>query len=617
MMKKLYIAILSVFCLASCSYLDISPELGMTEDEVFSNYNNFKNYLFSTYHGGTQLDFQVAGNLFRAYAPIGLNCTTNRFTFNTITDISDSGRPLRSHVMKGGLCGDDNASIFINGKAPIFATMWIVNRTANRCIENIDRLVGVSDEDKYDLLAQAYFLRALAHFTLCNYFGGMPYIDHSLSGDDSFDLPRLSSRETYERAAEDAYTAYTYFEKAGLVRRDPMPGEAGNLLHSEMNHAAGIAALALRSRALLFAASPLSNPEGDTSAWVAAAEASSFALDVALEHGFYLLPFEEWENNWKYVKYTNEQLWAWDAGSLTDAHDFIVSYNSYPITNNKNGGAVCPTQNAIDMYETAWGDPLNTEADREAAAKLGHYNEQNPYENRDPRFYKLVIYDGASSDGASVINIHYDPNTGTWPPTTLSGKSRYFGYTWGSQTGMGVTNTGYYSRKFWDGKYTSTKFYVTDPLFRLAELYLNYAEAANEAWGPNGAVPGQITALEAVNIIRERALMPEVQARYTTSKELFRERIYNERTIEFMDEGNHYYLDERRWKVAPQRMKQTLYGMYIESCPVSAEHPVGRNFIRTPLSADRQSTWKDEMYYFYLPAEEANKFSVFENNPSW
>ncbi|MBQ9310900.1 MAG: RagB/SusD family nutrient uptake outer membrane protein [Bacteroidales bacterium] len=616
-MKRISAFLFGILLLSSCSWLDVSPDLGMTEEEVFSNYTNFKNYLYSAYHGGTQLDFDVAGNIFRAYCPIGINSTTYRFTMNTITDISDSGRPLRSHVMKGGFCGDDNARTFVNGRAPIFATMWIVNRIANRCIENIDRLQGVSDPDKYDLLAQAYFLRALAHFTLCNYFGGMPYVDHALSGDDSFDLPRLSSRETYDRVAQDAWTAYEYFDRAGLVRRDPMPGEAGNLQHSEINHAAGIAALALRSRALLYAASPLSNPEGDVSAWAAAAEAASFTLDTALEYGYYLLPFDEWENNWKYVDYTNEQLWAWTAGAIADNNDYIVSCNAYPMTNNKNGGAVCPTQNAVDMYETAWGDPLNTEADREAAAALGHYNEQRPYVNRDPRFYKLVVYDGASSEGAPVINIYYNPDTGTWPTTALSGKSRYFGYTWGSQTGMGVSNTGYYSRKWWDGKYTSTKFAVTDPLFRLAEIYLNYAEAANEAWGPNGGVAGQISAVDAVNVVRDRALMPPVLARYAGDKDLLRERIQNERAIEFMDEGVHYFLDIRRWKVAPERMRKTLYGMYIESCPVSAEHPAGRNYVRTPLSSDRQSTWKDEMYYFFLPAEEANKFSVFENNPTW
>ncbi len=615
--------------MTSCHYLDIAPEMGMTSEEVFSNYANFKNYLMSTYYGGQQINKDYPRNLQYCYLPMGMDRTSYRFSFNSMTDLTDTGRPLRNHVLRSGSCGNDNASIFSTGRIPIFEGMYVIIRIANRCIEHIDMLQDCTEEDKQDLLGQAYFLRALGHMTLCNYYGGVPYVDHALQGNEQTDLPRLSSYETYTRAAKDAKTAYECFVKAGKVRRDTPPGEEGHLSNSEQNVAAGMAALALRSRLLLYAASPHNNTAKDPQAWVTAAEAASEALKVALEYGYSLEPFETWENNWMNVKYTNEQIWAWNVCNGADNDAWVLSCNSYPITNNKNGGAIGPTQNAVDMYETVWGDPLYTESDREAAynitgegsigpdGQLHHYYEQNPYANRDPRFYKNVIFDGASSVGAKVINIYYDPVKKSWPATSLSGKSRSFGVAWGSMDGYGVTNCGYYSRKHWSGNYTGPKIYHTDPLIRLAELYLNYAEAANEAYGPNGGVPGQISALEAVNLIRHRAGMPDVLTKFTGSKESLRERIQNERTIELMDEGHHYFIDEKRWELSPIRMRQTLYGMYIESCTPSNEYPAGRVYTRRELSSDRQCTWKDEMYTLFLPTDEANKLFVYVNNPAW
>lgn len=82
---------------------------------------------------------------------------------------------------------------------------------------------------------------------------------------------------------------------------------------------------------------------------------------------------------------------------------------------------------------------------------------------------------------------------------------------------------------------------ITDPLIRLTELYLNYAKAANEAYGPNGKAPDALlSAVEALNKIRERVGMLLVKTAYTSDMEVFRKRIKNERTIELYGEGHHY-----------------------------------------------------------------------------
>lgn len=636
-MKRLYhicLLFAGLFLLPSCHYLDIAPEMGLDEEAVFSSLANYKAFLQNAYTGEaiSGSSSEKLRNLRDASFPMRMDANSSRFSYYCLTEIADNGRTGYSQTIKGGNLGEIAVKFTTGDRFPIFAGMFVVIRIANKCIANIDMLQDATEEEKEDILGQAYFIRAWAHYTLCNYFGGMPYIDAPLEADDEWDLPRLSAMETYRLAAQDCVEAYTHFERAGLVRRDPRPGQPGNLSSPEMNYPNGVAALCLRGRCLLYAASPLNNPSGDKGIWEEAAQANAKALSVALDNGYYLIPMSDWKSNCWGAQYTNEQIWAWNfsvRNMLSDGQ--VTNYNAYPFLNKSNAGATCPSQQAVDMFETKWGDPLYTEADREAAyavtgegspgpdGQLHHYYEQNPYVNRDPRFYQIIVFDGMETSGAKPINIYYDPVLMKWPTTTLSGKVRSAGVPWNSDTAHGNTNTGYYLGKYWDGEYpqSSIKYYQTDPLIRLAEVYLNYAEAVNEAYGPAGSVEGMPSALEAVNTVRARAGMPAVQDRFTGSAEAFRERVRNERTVELMYEGHHYFKDSRRWKVAPERMRGPIMGIYIESINVSPEYPVGRKYVRTPIPDNRQCTWKDAMYYFFLEKDEANKFKNFVNNEPW
>lgn len=632
MRTKAIITILSILAVsASCSFLDVSPELGLSEEEVFSNYSSFSAYLAGCYDSGTNrtsVNANPSKNLFYGSIPIAMDHTVSRYPFSTITDLADCGRSRDCLKIKAGSFSSC-ANFYCNTQIPIFTSMWICIRKANKCIENIDMLKDCSQADKDDILAQAYFIRGWCHMHLCIYYGGQPYLDHALKADETWDLPRETALQTYLKAAEDFQTSYEIFKRCGRVRRDPASGE-GHLSNAKQAFPCGAAALAAKGRCLLYAASPLNNPDGDKEIWKQAAQANADALKVAQECGYSLVPGDKWTTNWKGVAYTNEQIWAIHLGSFKANAMWHVNFMPQAVSAATHGGGEFPTQQCVDLYETIWGDPLYSAEEREAAyaqndkgvmgpdGKLHRYYEQNPYQNRDPRFYETIVYDGCPAEGVTGggVNIYYDPATGQWPYTVLDGNISYFGADWNSGD-VPNTSTGYCSRHHWNGHFKDVKSLITEPVIRLAELWLNYAEAVNEVWGPGGSVDGLPTALQAVNMIRSRVGMPSVQSRFTTSAGAFAERIRNERTVEFMFEGHHYFIDERRWKIAPERMKGPLMGMFVESCTKDAVHPLGRSFKRVELASSHQSTWKDPMYWFYLPDSEANKYKNYKNNELW
>lgn len=618
MKKYTYIILLlTLFLCTSCleEYLDKSPESGLSTEEVFSKYENFKLFFDAVYEGVSKEDPSQPNNWYNFNIKTGhsmyLTASDFRGTWESLTETADMGRINRQPIKLGEI--EANLQWFTTYRVdPILKSMFKVIRITNVALQNIHM---VSDADKStinDFKAQAFFVRAYAHFSLFRVWGRMPYISTVIGPDDQWDMPRLSNHETLIRVAQDLDTAAYYFKLAGKMRRDPGPGKQGHLNDPDQWRPNGVAAMALKGRVLLYAASPLNNEKG-TADWDAAARANWEAIQLALQYEYGLLSKTDYTNNFFGAKYSNEQLWAWYFGTATYSTSIQQQLINAVFRNNGSTGASgeCPTQNFVDRFETAQGDPLNTDADRATAAAAGNYNEQDPYTNRDPRFYLSVIYNTASIPGYVTAKIYYEVINGT----------RIYGELL-NQTFAGITPTGYYQRKFWGGQ--SAKNLVTssytDPLIRLTELYLNYAEATNEAYGPTGSAPGaSMSAVDAVNVVRARIGMVPVQNQQTASKEIFRDRVKNERTIELYGEGHHFY-DIRRWKDAPTLMSSNnpLMGMDIEKVAVSADYPTGYRHTRTSLPANRQVNWKsDNMYYFPFPIAEENKMKNFVPNPRW
>lgn len=596
---SLLVICMSLLVFNSCEkYLDIAPTQGLSENEVFSNYENFKLYFDAVYIKSryTHFTFQETGvhqiSLFGA-------------------DV-DGGRLIQLQNIKKGIFGTI-AYMWIDGNWAIETRMFENIRICNKTLDNIDMLTDATESQKNDLIAQSYFFRAYSHFELFRLWGPMPYITQAIGPEDQWDIARLTKHMTCIKIAQDLDTAYTYFEKAVKIRRDPGPGVSGHLADPEQYKPSGVAAKALKSRALLYAASPL-NTEGDPSDWVNAAASAWDALQIALQKEYALLPGAQRSNNYYGSIYTNEHLWASYLGS--------INWNFAGYTRSKFNGvfmnekslhvAVCPTQNFVDKYETSWGESLETQADRDAAATAGHYKEQNMYINRDPRLDMDIIYNQSPAQGWQLGKAQI------WIQKV--GANTVYSELL-NQAFQGITSTGYYLRKLWpnNSAKNQTPAHWCEPFIRLAELYLNYAEASNEAYGPTtiGVTGATLSALDAINIIRARVGQVNVLAQYTADKDIFRDRVKNERCIELSFEGANYYFDTRRWMDAPRLMTTPMMGVTIEKVTTTPAYPTGYMYTRTALPDVRQPSWKDAMYYFPMRAEDAYKMKKFVVNEPW
>ena len=612
MKKYLYIlALLSVGLIfqTSCEeYLDKAPEEGIKESDIWSKITNFKLFFNAVYEGQSLYNNAWRDFNIKNAHPLYFDYWDQKYTWEGITDAADQGRYMEGHNFKAGsVIGFVDKFINDGNRRPILKSMFMDIRICNIALRKLDLLQDATQQDKDDLRGQMHFIRAYCHFTFFKIWGRMPYLTYVIGADDEWDIPRLSNYETCMQIAKDLDSAYFFFERAGKVRRDPGPGLPGHLADPDQRAPNGVAAKALKSRVLLYAASPLNNVAGQA-AWEAAAAASWEAIQLALANKYELLPIADRFRNFYGVQYSNEQIWAYYTGSRAwNSGDFAGLYNGVFGASKSSWSGVCPTQNFVDKYETSFGEALNTQADRDAAIAAGHYNEQDPYTNRDPRLALDVITNQSPCIG--------------W----TAGKAQIWrqGNTYSElldQSFLGITKTGYYLRKNWANNSERNKVNVlhTDPLIRLAELYLNYAEASNEAYGPTEiGVPGaDLNAVEAINVVRNRVGQVNVLPQYTVSKEIFRDRIKNERNVELSWEG-HYYFDIRRWKDAPQCYSSTLIGMDIEKVTMSAQYPTGFKYTRMPLGADRQPSWKPAMYYLPFNIVDNFKMRKFEPNEVW
>ncbi len=453
-------------------------------------------------------------------------------------------------------------------------------RRANVFLENAPTSAiqskGTSTVDA--LMGEAYFLRAFFHFELMKRYGAIILATRSFNLADNLDLPKNAFEEVVAQIVADCD------EAAARIPATTIAQQSG----TDQGRATKAAALALKARTLLYAASPLNNPTGDARKWQRAADAAKAVMDVSgASHG--LLTFAQLPNLWNYssLPYNKEVIFA-----AQTVNTNIIDNTNAPPSYSNGLGRTNPTQELVDAFEmrTTGKVPLvNGEVDPASG-----YNPADPYANRDSRFALFINYHGKSFRNVviNVIEGQKDNNPA-------------------SQVGR-VTQTGYYLAKYMStGTAANRKAWV---YLRYAEVLLNYAEALNEAQGP---VPDVYAS---INLVRQRpgsiaasqnpplqSTNPAGPAYVVPTKEAMRLRIQNERRIELCFE-DHRFFDVRRWKKGEEFFNKPVTGMRITGS--------GANLTFTRFVAQNR-VFRPEMYLFPFPQAEINFTPNLEQNTGW
>lgn len=285
--------------------------------------------------------------------------------------------------------------------------------------------------------------------------------------------------------------------------------------------------LALKARTLLYAASPLFNPENDKSKWEAAAKANKEVIDQCAKWGIKLDAYASlWGNN----SFTNSEM----IFAIAKTEDNTLEQQNYPIGIEGAKSGNCPTQTLVDQYEYQSGTHIGKTF---GEVHIGDINltQNNPYQDLDPRFSMTVVKNGDAwplNTNQQMIIETFEGGANASPKYNAS-------------------RTGYYLRKYLDGNTdlspnVNSKFRHAWIVMRLAEFYLNYAEAIYQLTG-NAEDKGEygMSANEAINVIRDRSdvMMPHFEGNPAN----FLERYERERLIELAFE-DHRFWDVRRWK---------------------------------------------------------------------
>ncbi len=474
-------------------------------------------------------------------------------------------------------------------------------RQINIFNENIDKVPFDNENDRDRMKGEVHFLNAYFYHNLIRLYGGVPLVTRTFELQDDFLVPRSSLDESIAYVVEEADLA------ASLL---PLDYSASA---EDIGRATKGAALALKARILLYAASDLfndpswaggySNPElisstsgNRTAKWQAAKDAAKAVMDL----GIYELydtdnPTEDYTNLFL-LKDTEEDIFS---------RYFIKSRgwedNALPgLTNGPNGyhnwGGNTPIQELVDDYEMADGSKFDWNNPAHAAA---------PYENRDPRLAASILYDQApwrprpsdakeiDPDGKIIIR-SVETAPGVWTPglDTRDGPIEDWngGY------------SGYYLRKFVDPsvvhEYAAAGGNQEVPwqYFRYGEIILNYAEACL-------GLGQEDEAKTYINMIRERAGMPDITSTGAQLIDDYR----NERRIELVFE-QHRYFDIRRWMIGDEAMVNAN-GIVIED-PLAGPVVYKRNKIQ-----DR--AWNDKMYFLPITLDEINRNKNLVQNPMY
>ena len=429
-----------------------------------------------------------------------------------------------------------------------------------------------------NLQFEARFLRAYYYFRLVRAFGGVPLIVSAMDADEANVQPRATADEVFQFINSECNAI-----KDTIVKDYSDLGNLQLKSKNETGRVNNLCVLALKARAALYYASPLFNPSNDRERWHQAAIANKELIDECKSRGMKLtsdygslFQKDNWQNTEECILVRR----------ISSSNNNFEKYN-FPIGLENAGGGNCPTQNLVDAYEMTNGKAITD-------AESG-YDPQNPYANRDARLAMTVAVNGEQ-----------------WPNNILE---TYQGGANGQPIAY-ATPTGYYLKKYVNKSLTIGASNATTErhhwvIFRLAEFYLNYAEAMLNYTGSGYETASglNMTAAQALNTVRTRAKQPNIATDLNATQ--FADRLENERFVELAFEGHRFY-DLRRWKKAGDQKYRTIRSMLITK-------NADGSFTYTPQSdTSTRSYWDDKMYLFPLAQSEILKSGgKLTQNPGW
>lgn len=403
--------------------------------------------------------------------------------------------------------------------------------------------------------AEAHVARAYYYAELIRRYGGVPIVE------SQYAAGRFIPRSTYDEVVD-------YIVREIDDHKDKLAVDWTSFSERNGRFTLG-AALAIKARVLLYAASPLHNPDKKPEPWKkAAAAAYEIIVHPALNYSL--------DGDYGAYFQGNRSLSSPETIYVVRREQSnTMERNNYPIATPGGASGVTPTQNLVEAYELLEGAPVTND----------------PYANRDPRLAASVVTNGSTWNGRVI-----DQSAGGTDDMSASNASK----------------TGYYLRKFLTDNLNLTqdaKAQHNWVAYRYAEVLLNYAEAMNEAYGPDQAPDGYtLTALDALQLVRDRASLqlPAVRA---SSREEFRQAVKHERRIELAFE-DHRYWDLVRWKDAMEVLNQPVRGVKVTR--------TGENTWSYEETEVAARSFQERNYYMpFTRSEVVNSNNTLKQNPGY
>ena len=548
-----------VILAAGCNYLDFDETSGdYTREDMYSTYSNIQSMM------------------------------TNIYGYMPNKEIVDVGEAMRDCGSDDAEFGDPQATVqyFNNGNwSPLSTvdTKWDLFkgiRAANEFLESIQTvdLSKYQYDVKYQLQLEhlkyypfeARVLRAYYLFELARRYGDIPVTMTMLS---------IEEANSIEKTPFDDVIAFIVSECTECAAN--LPTTFIGMLDDELGRVTKGFALAVKAKALLYAASPLHNPSGDKSKWQAAASAAQELIDL----GVYSLD--------PGVKVNNSASPEVIMLVMRSESQSFEKYN-FPVRFTEGArtamSGTYPTQNLVDAFQTAAGYDITLGADGWITDDPS-FDITKPYEGRDPRFASTILANGMFFKGSTI--------------ETFVGGADYSA----TRSDLG-TPTGYYLRKYIQESTSFTPENMVQNkhhwiVYRYAEALLTYAEAANEYFGDPSATDGTLSmsAAEALNAVRSNAGMPDVTASSYTD---FQEAVRREWRVEFAFE-DHRFWDVRRWKIGAAT-QGSIDGVKITKS--------GSAFEYSRFNVESR-TWAEKMYLYPIPQKEVFSNGNLTQNAGW